>query len=261
FEKDKYFLSAIFLNLAMTVYIPLAFFAFFFLLRSRFKYITHFILGALVVFIIVPSAVFGIDYNNFLLKDWYSRCLKPFFMTGSYATYMELRPSSQSLPSAIGRIFISGDTAPYKYLISPEAIHIIIRFFSTTILAISLFSIWKRVKPELSGLSYALFLPLSLIMPSYCIWYTWAYVFVLYFAALNRMSYPDIEKTEKGLLTAALIALLASSYSIAIKPMNKISVMFWGTLFYWGCIAAVLIRNHGKSGKRGQRPFSMKAPA
>ena len=123
--------------------------------------------------------------------------LKPFFMTTSYATYMELRPSSQSLPSAIGRIFVIGRSAPYKYLIPPEAIHVVIRILSTTILAVSLLTVWRRLKPKLLGLSYVIFLLLLLITPSYCIWYTWAYLFVLYFATLNYMSYPDIKKKEK----------------------------------------------------------------
>ena len=201
------------------------------------------ILGGLIVFIIVPCMVWGIDYNNYLLKDWYTRCLKPFFLTTSYATYMELRPSSQSLPSAIGRMFVVGRSAPYKYLISPESIHIIIRIISTTILAISLLTVWRRLKPKLLGLSYAVFLPLVLITPSYCIWYSWAYLFVLYFAVLNYMSYPDVEKREKTFLGIVLIILIISSYSIAIMPLNNISVMFWGTLFYWGSVSAVLLKN------------------
>ena len=73
FEKNKQFLSAIFLSLAMTIYIPLAFFAFYFIFRSRGRYIVNMILGGLMVFIIVPSLIWGIDYNNFLLKD----CCKP----------------------------------------------------------------------------------------------------------------------------------------------------------------------------------------
>ena len=243
FERKRHFLSAIFLSLALTVYIPLSFFAFYFIFRSRGRYIVNMILGGLMVFIIVPSLIWGIDYNNFLLKDWYLRCLKPFFMTTSYATYMELRPSSQSLPSALARIFVSGRSAPYKYSIPPEVLHILIRVFSTTILAISLASVWRRVKPRLLGLSYAVFLPLALIMPSYCIWYTWAWIFVLSFATLNYMSYPDIGKKEKAVLKVALAVLLASSYSCAIGPLNNISVMFWGTLFYWACVAAVVIKN------------------
>ena len=243
FENNKQLLSAIFLSLAMTVYIPLAFFAFYFILRSRGRYIVNLILGGLIVFIVVPSMVWGIEYNNFLLKDWYTQCLKPFFLTKSYTTYMELRPSSQSLPSMIGRMFVVGRSAPYKYLIPPEAIHIIIRILSTTILAISLLTVWRRLKPKLLGLSYAVFLPLVLITPSYCIWYSWAYLFVLYFATLNYISYPDVGKKEKMFLTVAMAVLLVSSYSIAIMPLNKISVMFWGTLFYWGSVSAVLLKH------------------
>jgi len=243
FEKNRHFLSAIFLSVALTIYIPLSFFAFYFLIRSRGKYLISLALGGLTVFFVVPSIMWGIDFNNFLLKSWYIRCLKPFFMTTSYATYMELRASSQSLPSAVARLFVSGKSMPYKYLITPEALHILIRVLSTTVLAISLFAVWRRLKPKLLGLSYALFLPLALIMPSYCIWYTWAWLFVLYFATLNYLSYHDIAKKDRKLLRCAFVILLASSYSIAIPALNHISVMFWGTVFYWGSVAAVLIRN------------------
>jgi hypothetical protein len=243
FEKKKDFLSAIFLSIALTIYIPLFFFAFYFIFRSRGKYIIDLALGGLLVFIVIPSLAWGIDYNNFLLKDWYVRCLKPFFMTASYATYVELRPSSQSLPSAIARIFVSGRSAPYKYFISPEALHIVIRVFSTTVLLVSLLTVVRRIKPKLIGLSYAVFLPLALIMPSYCIWYTWAYLFVIYFATLNYLSYPDIPEGERAFLKIALAVLLISSYSIAIGPLNNISIMFWGTLFYWGAAANIVLKH------------------
>ena len=243
FEKKRYFLSSILLSLALTIYIPLAFFVFYFIFRSRGKYIVSLILGGLAVFVIAPSLIWGIEYNNFLLKDWYMRCLKPFILTKSYATYMELRPSSQSLPSAIARIFISGAAAPYKYVIPPEAIHILIRICSTTVLAVSLATVWRRLRPRLLGISYAVFLPLALITPSYCIWYTWAYLFVLYFAALNYISYPDVAPDERRLVKFAVGILLVTSYSIAVGPLNNISVMFWGTLFFWGAAVAVILKN------------------
>lgn len=243
FEKKRNFLSAIFLSIALTIYIPLFFFALYFIFRSRGKYIVSFILGFLAVFIVVPSFIWGIDYNNFVLKDWFVRCLKPFFMTTSYDTYMELRPSSQSLPSALGRIFVWGQTTPYKYLISPEAIHILIRVLSGSIFIISILTVWRKMKPRLSGLSYTVFLSLALITPSYCIWYTWAYLFVFYYAALNYLSYRDIPANDKKILTAALAILFISSYSIAIMPLNHISVMFFGTLFFWTAAAYVLIKN------------------
>ncbi|MDD5136877.1 MAG: glycosyltransferase family 87 protein [Candidatus Omnitrophica bacterium] len=242
FEKNRQFLSAVFLSIAMTIYIPLAFFAFYFIFRSRGRYIVNFILGVLLIFVFIPSLIWGAGYNNFLLKDWYMRCLKPFAMTTSYTTYMELRPSSQSLPSAIARMFIVGRSTPYRYILSPEAIHALIRICSTTILAISLLTVWKKMKPGLLGLSYAVFLPLSLIMPSYCIWYTWAYLFVLYFAALNYMSYPDVSPAEKRSLKIAVAVLLVTSYSIAIGPLNDISVMFWGTVFFWGSAAVIILK-------------------
>jgi hypothetical protein len=157
---------------------------------------------------------------------------------------MELRSSSQSLPSAIGRILVIGRTEPYKYLISPFAIHVIIKISSMVILAVSFITILPRVKAKLLGLSYAVFLPLALIIPSYCISYTWAYLFVLYFAALNYISYPDVDKKEKTFLKIAMAVLVISSYSIAIRPLYELSVMFWGTLFYWGCVAAIMLREN-----------------
>jgi len=243
FERNRNFLSAIFLCVALTIYIPLFFFVFYFIFRSRGKYIASFILGAILIFLAIPSIIWGISYNNFLLKDWFMRCLKPFFMTTSYNTYMELRPSSQSLPSAVGRIFVWGQTTPYKYLISPEAIHIMIRVLSGSIFIISILTVWRKMKPRLTGLSYAVFLPLALITPSYCIWYTWAYLFVIYYAALNYLSCRDISAKDKKILKAALVILFISSYSIAIMPLNTISVMFFGTLFFWATAAYVIIKN------------------
>jgi len=202
--------------------------------------------AGLIVFIVVPSIVWGAGYSGFLLKDWFVKCIKPFVMTTSYNTYMELRPSSQSLPSAIGRMFIVGQTTPYKYLISPEAIHVIVRIFSAIVLALSLLTVWKPLKPRLLGLSIAVFLPLALIMPSYCIWYTWAYLFVLYFATLNYISYPDVPRPDKTLLKVAIAVLALTSYSSAVEQLNVISVMFWGTIFYWGCVVSVVLRNSRK---------------
>jgi hypothetical protein len=111
------------------------------------------------------------------------------------------------------------------------------------ILAISALTVWRRVKPRLIGMSYTVFITIALIMPSYCIWYAWAYLLVLYFAALNYMSCPDVKKKEKAVMRFALAILLASSYSIAIGPLNYISVMFWGTLCYFCCASWVIIRN------------------
>ena len=65
----------------------------------------------------------------------------------------------------------------------------------------------------------------------------------MYFATLNYISYPDVGKEEKVFLSVALAVLLVSSYSIAIMPLNNISVMLWGTLFYWGSISAILLKN------------------
>ena len=62
-------LSSFFFNLALTVYIPLFAFIFYFILRSRGRYILDFIIGVLLVFFILPSLVYGFGFNLFLLKD------------------------------------------------------------------------------------------------------------------------------------------------------------------------------------------------
>ena len=105
FEKKKTLLSSFFFNLALTVYIPLFAFIFYFILRSRGRFILDFIVGALLVFFILPSLVYGFDFNLFLLKTWFLRCLEPFSMATSYATYTDLRVSSQTLPERFGPSF------------------------------------------------------------------------------------------------------------------------------------------------------------
>jgi len=242
FEKKKYFLSALLFNLAIIIYIPLIFFIFYFALRGRIRYIFAFLAAAISVFIIIPSVIFGYDYNNFLLKEWFMRCLKPFFMTTSYATYLELRISSQSLPSAIGRMFVSGHAANYVYAIPPGLIHIIIRIFSTAIMIFSVFAIWKRQNSSSTALQYILLLTLPLMLPSYCLWYTWAWLFVIYFAVFNFISNPEAPALPKKILFAVAAILLLGSYSSAITFFNKISLLFWATLIFWAGTAAVLLK-------------------
>ena len=242
FEKKKNLLSAILFNLAMVIYIPLVFFIIYFALRGKVRFMLTFIAAFLFVFIIIPSLVWGYTFNNFLLRDWFLRCLKPFFMTSSYATYIELRFSSQTLPSTIGRMLVSGNADNYKYMISPSLIHIIVKVFSAIIMAVSVLSVWKRQKPAVTGLQYSILLTLPLILPSYCLWYTWSWLFVIYFVVLNYISHPDVPKGEKKILLIAAMILLIGSYSSAIKFFNIISVLFWMTLIFWAATAGVLIK-------------------
>jgi len=242
FRKNRFFLSALFFNIAIVIYIPLIFFIIYFIFRGGLKFIMQFIAAFLLVFIIVPSATIGYTFNNFLLKDYFLRCLKPFFMTTSYATYLDVRVSSQSLPSAIGRIFVSGPAVNYKYLISAELIHVIIRVFSTSIIILSVLAAWKRQKVPAEALQYTLFFLLAFVLPSYCLWYTWAWLFVIYFAVFNYISYPEVGPAQKKILLILTLILVLGSYSSAVKQLNIISVLCWSTLIFWAGITGLLIR-------------------
>lgn len=242
FEKNRMFLSAISFCLALTVYIPLLAFIFYFILRSKGKFIFSFIVAVFVVFLLVPSFIFGIRFNLFLLKEWFMRSLKPFLFTNTYATYIDLRGSSQSLPSAIGRIFVSGHTGAFVYLISPSLVHIIIKAFSSLILLFSCLAVWKSSKIISRGLCYAIFLTLALLLPKYCIFYTWSWLFALYFMVFNYISYPDVPVFKKRILLTLTCILLISSYLLGIHLLNHFSVLFWATLFLWGAMTGVLIQ-------------------
>lgn len=242
FEKNRLFVSAIFFNLALTVYIALLPFVFYFIFRKKLKFIISFILAALIVFIIVPSLIFGIRFNSYLLKEWFTRALKPFFFTNSYATYIDLRDSNQALPGAIGRIFVTGKTESFKYMISPVFIHIIIRALSAIIVLFSCLAVWKRQKPISQGLAYSIFLILALILPLYCIYYTWSWLFVFYFAVLNYISYPEVSPVHKRFLLTLIYILFISSCSIGIDVFNYFSVIFWATFVLWLGMVIVLIQ-------------------
>ena len=251
FEKNKTLLSSFFFNLALTVYIPLFAFIFYFILRSRGKFILDFIVGVLLVFFILPSLVYGFDFNLFLLKSWFLRCLQPFFMTTSYVTYIDLRTSSQTLPSALGRLFVSGHTQTFKYLISPVVLHFLVRFFSAVIVFLSCLAVAKTPGLKARGLGVAIFLILALILPSYCIYYTWAWLFVIYFAVFNYLSYPEVRTGEKKLLTVLVWILFVSSWLISVHFFNRHSFLFWATLVFWLGLTIVLI----------QKPFGSTKPA
>jgi hypothetical protein len=217
-------------------------FIFYFILRSRGRFILDFIIGVLLVFFLLPSLVYGFDFNLFLLKSWFLRCLKPFFMTTSYVTYIDLRASSQTLPSALGRFFVSGHTDTFRYLISPVALHFLIRFFSAVIVFFSCLAVVKPTELKARGLGVALFLILTLILPQYCIYYTWAWLFVIYFAVFNYLSYPETRADEKKMLKALVWILFAASWLISIHFFNVHSFLFLATLALWAGLVAVLVR-------------------
>jgi hypothetical protein len=241
FEKNRLFASAVFYSLALTVYIALLPFLFYFLLRKK-EFIFSFTISVLIVFFIFPSVIFGIGFNAFLLKEWFLHALKPFFLTNSYTTYIDLRISSQALPSAIGRMFVSGRRGHFNYFISPLFIHVMIRAFSAMILSFSLLAAWKRPKAISRGLDYVIFLILALILPQYCIFYTWSWAFVFYFVAFNYMSSAEATIAEKRILLIAVLILFSASSLIGIPLVNYYSFLFWATFVAWLGIVIISIR-------------------
>jgi len=240
FKKSRLFVSALCFCLALTVYIPLCFFAIYFLLRDK-KFIVSFIAAALVIFLLIPSLVFGVNFNIYLLKDWFFH-LKPFILANSYASYVDLRVSSQSLPSAVGRIFVSGQTGYFKYLISPAAIHIIIKAATMIMLLVSAIAAWKRSFPGSEGLRYVIFFILAMLLPQYSITYMWSWVLVFYFVIFNYISYPEISQRQKRFMLMLAAVLFIAAISICSKMFNRFSVLFWVTAFVWAGVAGVLIR-------------------
>jgi len=240
FKKSRFFVSALCFCLAMTVYVPLCFFAVYFLLRDR-KFIISFIAAVFVIFLLLPSLVFGVNFNISLLKDWFLH-LKPFVFANSYASYVDLRVSSQSLPSAVGRIFVSGSTGYFKYLISPFAIHIIIKTATLIMLVVSCLAAWKRLLPDSEGLRYVIFLILAMLLPQYSITYMWSWALVFYFVIFNYISYPEVPQGEKRFMFMLAAVLFIATISIGFKIFNRFSVLFWATVFLWLGVASILIR-------------------
>ncbi|MDD5680985.1 MAG: glycosyltransferase family 87 protein [Candidatus Omnitrophica bacterium] len=241
FEKDWLFLSSLSFAVALTIYIPLIFFVLYFLLRRKKWFIVNFAAAFIIVFFVIPYIVFGVKFYNYLLKEWFMRTLKPFSLTTSYESYIDLRASSQALPSAIGRLLGFGRTWQFYYLLPPFVIHLIIRILSALIVFFSCLAVWNQPKPALRGLACAIFLTLALILPQYCIYYTWSWLFVFYFAALNYISYPEVAPERKKFLLITAVVLLIGSYSIAIHALNHFSVLFMATILFWGVSVATLI--------------------
>jgi hypothetical protein len=244
FEKKKLFWAAFSFNIALTIYIALFPFLLYFVIRNK-KFIISFLIATFLVFLLIPSLILGVQFNVYLLKEWFTRTLQPFFLTNSYATYIDLRRSSQAMPSAIGRIFVLKDAAHFHYLISPPIIHILIRIISASIVLCSCLAIWRKPKDTMRGLVYTAFLILALILPQYCIYYTWAYLFVFYFASFNYISHPDVLASRKKFFRTLVSILFISSCLMAITPLKYFSFLFWGTFLLWVGIVIVLIKESG----------------
>jgi len=242
FEQSMLLPSAMFYCLALTVYLPLSFFIIYFILKRKMSFVISFAIAVLIVFVVFPSLVFGIGFNNYLLQEWFMRTIKPFSFTKSYVTYIDLRDSSQSLPSAIGRIFVSQQFRNFQYHISPIYIHFIIRIFSAIIIFASCMAVWKRLKLNTKGLDYSIFLILALILPQYCIFYTWSWVFVLYFAIFNYISFLEVATWEKRFLFSLFVISYTSICLIGFHAFNHLSLIFWATLVLWLGMVVFLLR-------------------
>lgn len=242
FERDKFLAAGLLYSFSLTIYIPLISFLFYFVLRKR-RFVFSFLLGAFAVFFLIPSLIWGFNFNNSLLKDWFEFSLKPFFLTDSYASYIDLRPSSQSLPSTMGRLFVSGRTGSFKYLIDPLFIHIMIKVFSFLLLIFSLLAVRKGAQDKQRGLEYSVFFILAMLLPQYCIYYTWSWAFVFCFAVLNYISYPEISAGEKRSMLILLFICFASFSLMCLRAAGHLSVISWGTLLLWlGLVTALISR-------------------
>jgi len=242
FEEDRLFISAVCFNLALTVYFPLFIFLLYFVIRKR-KFILGFVSAVFLVFFVLPSLVFGISYNSYLLRAWFERTIHPFSFANSYASYVELRRSSQSLPSAIGRLFVTGNTGTFKYLIPPLIINLIVRLISAAMVIISSVAIWRSREASVRGLGYIIFFILALILPQYCITYTWCWDLVFYFVIFNYLSFPGVSRLEKKLFYTLAGLLFLSSIAISFKAFNNFSGLFWSTVLLWVAIVGVIIKS------------------
>ncbi len=251
FEKDRLFVSGILFNIALTIYIPLVIFIIYFFLKNK-KFIFSFIVSALIVFIVVPSLIFGLNFNTFLLKEWFLRTLKPFMFTNSYSTYIDLRGSSQSISSAIGRIFVIGKAGNFRYFIAPAHIHLIVKAFYALVVSFSLLAVWKQSQTFSKGLAYSILLILALILPQYCIYYSWAWTFVFYFSIFNYVSFPGIPQKEKKVLLSLAFLLFLSICLIGFDSLKHLSVIFWMTILLWSAITASLISSKSSLVEKGQ---------
>ena len=241
FEKNRVFLCAFFFNLALMIYIPLIFFLLYFILRDKKWFLLSFLAGGFIVFFALPTLVFGYDYNLFLLNQWFLRCIKPFALAQSYETYRDLRVSSQSLPSAIGRLFVVSSKESFKYFLSPVLIHWVIKFFTALLVLLSCFAAWKNKNDKYRGLSYGIFFLLALLLPKYTITYTWAWLFVFYFVILNYVSYSNVSKGQKNFLISLLFFIFFSSLLVGIRTLGYFSLLFWATLFLWAGIVYCIL--------------------
>jgi hypothetical protein len=139
-------------------------------------------------------------------------------------------------------MFVSGHTGSFRYLLAPEILHLIIKASSAIIVIFSTLAILKRPASASRGLEYTVFFILAMLLPQYCIYYTWAWLFVFYYAVFTYAGYPGVPQRRKQLLLICAYAMFFSSLFIGFDPANRASNFFWSTLILWAGIIGVLFR-------------------
>ena len=247
FERNRLFWSGFFFNWALVMYIPLVFFMIYFLIRSKMRYLFHFVLTGVIVLIVLPSLAWGFKHNLFLLKEWFVSCIKPFAVTNSYATYVDLRRTSQSLPSAIARLFVTGSRQQPVFHISPVLLNIIIKSLSFTIVFVSAFVVFRRSSSTLRGLQYSILFVPALLLPQYTLYYTWAFLFVMYFAIFNFMSFRETPTVGKKALFLVTFLFVLGTCLSGFTAFQRLSVLFLPTILYWLVLVWICLRHRQTS--------------
>lgn len=242
FERSRPWLSGIFFNLAIAIYIPLAAFIIYFLKYKR-SYILIFFVTALIVFMVIPSLIVGFDYNNYLMKEWYERCLKPFFLSNSYSGYVvELRKNSQSLPSAVGRMFCERIPGSINYRISPASIGAIVKILSMLLVLLSILAVWLSSKRE-KGLQISVLLILSLLLPSYCLVYTWAYFLIIYFFMFDYISNSGAGDIIRKVFLGSGAGIFLAALLMTVEKTFYMSLLCWVTVALWACLVYAMFKS------------------
>jgi hypothetical protein len=228
FERKSVFVPALAFCVALTIYIPLIFFLAYFLIEAGGRYISRFLLAAFIVFLGIPALVWGPGFSFYLLGEWFDRCIRP-FAAGGFADYVDIRNSSMSLPSALAKLFVFKNVhRNFEFIIRPSVLDAVVRVFCAALVAITLFAAWMRRNAGSKGLVYACFLMLALLIPQYCIYYTWSWMIVFYFAVL---SYGDFATPRlRSFALSLAIQLCVISLLMFIPVAKFFSLLSWSTI-------------------------------
>jgi hypothetical protein len=109
----------------------------------------------------------------------------------------------------------------------------------------SFIAVWNKPPDMVRGFSYVIFLILALILPQYCVYYTWAYLFVFYFVVFNYVSFSDVPPYQKRNLLLLVLILCIASYSIVFHRLSYYSMLFWATIIFWAQIVTIMLLLNG----------------